>query len=96
MMKMFYVFALQNGSHEMNVAIEHLICGQCTCVDHNKLESSERDGITRSPYLSSERPVCEATVGTGHGTTHWFTIGKEYVKAVYCDPAYLTYMQSTS
>ena len=22
--------------------------------------------------------------------------GKEYVKAVYCDPAYLTYMQSTS
>ena len=21
---------------------------------------------------------------------------KEYVKAVYCDPAYLTYMQSTS
>ena len=23
-------------------------------------------------------------------------LGKEYVKAVYCDPAYLTYMQSTS
>ena len=22
--------------------------------------------------------------------------GKEYVKAVYCHPAYLTYMQSTS
>ena len=22
--------------------------------------------------------------------------GKEYVKAVYCSPAYLTYMQSTS
>ena len=22
--------------------------------------------------------------------------GKEYIKAVYCDPAYLTYMQSTS
>ena len=26
----------------------------------------------------------------------WFKLGKEYVKAVYCDPAYLTYMQSTS
>ena len=38
----------------------------------------------------------EATVGTGHGTTDWFQIGKEYVKAVYCHPAYLTYMQSTS
>jgi len=34
----------------------------------------------------------EATVRTGHGTTDWFQIGKEYVKAVYCHPAYLTYM----
>ena len=25
-----------------------------------------------------------------------FTVGKEYIKAVYCHPAYLTYMQSTS
>ena len=24
------------------------------------------------------------------------TLGKEYVKAVYCHPAYLTYMQNTS
>ena len=23
-------------------------------------------------------------------------LGQEYVKAIYCDPAYLTYMQSTS
>ena len=38
----------------------------------------------------------EATVRTGHGPTDWFQIGKEYVKAVCCHPAYLTYMQSTS
>ena len=38
----------------------------------------------------------EATVRTGHGTTDWFQIGKEYIKAVYCHPAYLTYMQSKS
>ena len=38
----------------------------------------------------------EATVRTGHGTTDWFQIGKEYLKAVYCHPANLTYMQSTS
>ena len=25
-----------------------------------------------------------------------FNLGKEYVKAVYCHPAYLTYMQSSS
>ena len=38
----------------------------------------------------------ETTVTTGHGTTDWFKQEKEYVKAVYCHPAYLTYMQSTS
>ena len=37
----------------------------------------------------------EATVRTAHGTTDWFQ-EKEYVKAVYCHPAYLTYMQGTS
>ena len=26
----------------------------------------------------------------------WFQIGKEYIKAVYCHPAYLTYMKSIS
>ena len=25
-----------------------------------------------------------------------FTLGKEYIKAVYCHPAYLTYIQSVS
>ena len=38
----------------------------------------------------------EAKVRPGHGTTDWFQIEKEYVKAVYCHPAYLTYMQGTS
>ena len=37
----------------------------------------------------------EATVRTGHGTD-WFQLVKEYLKGVYCHPAYLTYMQSTS
>ena len=38
----------------------------------------------------------ETTVRTGQGTTDWFQIGKEYVKAVYSHPACLTSMQSTS
>ena len=38
----------------------------------------------------------EATVRTGHGTMDCSISGKEYVKAVYCHPAYLTYMQRTS
>ena len=38
----------------------------------------------------------EATVRNGHGTTDWFKIRKEYVKAAYCHPACLTYMQGIS
>ena len=38
----------------------------------------------------------ETTVRHGHGTRDWFKIGKEYLKAAYCHPAYLTYMESTS
>ena len=38
----------------------------------------------------------EASVRTGHGTTDWFQIKKEYVKDAYCHSAYFTYMQSAS
>ena len=43
------------------------------CVDHNKLENSERDGtcLLRNLYAGQK-----ATVRTGHGTTDWFQIGK--------------------
>ena len=30
------------------------------CVDHNKLENSERDGNTRSSDLSLDKPVCRS------------------------------------
>ena len=30
------------------------------CVDHNKLENSSRNGRTRPPYLSPEKPVCKS------------------------------------
>ena len=46
--------------------------------------------LLRNLYVSQE-----ATVTIGHGTTG-SKLGKEYDKAVYHDPAYLTYMQSTS
>ena len=68
-------------------------------VDHNKLwktlkEMGIPDHLTcllRNLYAGQE-----ATVITGHGTTTGSKSGKKYVKAVYCHPAYLTYMQSTS
>ena len=58
------------------------------------VENSERDGNTRPPDLPLKKQ--EATVRAGHGPTNWFQKEKEYVKAVYCHTAYLTYMQSTS
>ena len=69
------------------------------CVDHHKLwkilqEMGIPDHLAcllRNLYAGQE-----ATVRTGHGTTDWFQIGRVYIKAVYCHPAYLTYMQSTS
>ena len=30
------------------------------CVDHNKLENSERDGNSRPPDLPLEKPVCRS------------------------------------
>ena len=42
------------------------------------MENSERDGNTRPPNLPLENLYASqgATVRTGHGTTHWFQIGK--------------------
>ena len=69
------------------------------CVDHKKLWKILKEmGIPDHPtcLLINLYAGQEATVRTGHGTTDWFQVGKEYVKAVYCHPAYLTSMQSTS
>ena len=47
------------------------------CVDHNKLQNSERDGNTRPPDLPPEKSACRSRIiRTGHGTTDWFQIGK--------------------
>ena len=38
----------------------------------------------------------EATVRSRDGTMDWFQMGKGVHQGLYCRPAYLTYMQSTS
>ena len=69
-------------------------------VSHNKLwkilkEMGIPDHLTyllRNLYAGQK-----ATVRTGHGTADWLQIRKGvHTKAVYCHPAYLTYMQNTS
>ena len=65
------------------------------CVDHKKLwKILQKMGIP--DYLTciprNLYAVQEATVKTKHETTG-FKLGKEYIKAVYCHPAYLTYAE---
>ena len=60
------------------------------------MENSERDGNTRPHLICLLRNLYagqDATVRTGHGTTDWFQIEKECVKAVYCHPTYLPYAE---
>ena len=62
------------------------------------MENSSRDGNTRSPDLllrnlyAGQEQQLELDMEQQTGSK----LGKEYIKAVYCHPAYLTYMQSTS
>ena len=58
-------------------------------------EISSRDGNTRPPYLSPEKLVWrskELNMEQWTGSK----LGKEYVKAAYNNPAYLSSIQSTS
>ena len=66
------------------------------CVDHSKLgkilqEMGIPDHLTylvRNLYAGQE-----ATVRSGHEQQIGSKLGKEYIKAVYCHPAYLTYIK---
>ena len=68
------------------------------CVDHNKLWKTLKqmgipDHLTcllRNVYAGQE-----ATVRSDMEQQTGFKSGKEYSKAVYCHPAYLTFMQSS-
>ena len=52
------------------------------------MENSERDGTCVQVRKQQLKLDMEQWTGS--------KLGKEYVKAVYCHPAYLTYMQSAA
>ena len=69
------------------------------CGSQQTLENSLRDGNTTPPDLPPEKSVCRSKKQQIELDMEQWTgskLGKEYIKAVYCHPAYLTYMQSTS
>ena len=71
------------------------------CVDHNELENFRRHGDTRPPNLPPAKFVYRSRNNSYNQTwnnelvQNWEKF-KIYIKAVYCHPAYLAYMQSTS
>ena len=67
------------------------------CVDHNKLwkilqEMGIPDHLTCLLNVQVKTQHLELDMKQQTGSKS----GKEYIKAVYCHPAYLTFMQSTS
>ena len=69
------------------------------CVNHNKQWKILRDGNTRPPNLPLEKSVCRSGSNKLELNMEQQTGSKkekEYVKAICCHPAYLTYIQSTS
>ena len=68
-------------------------------MDHYKLWKILRDGNTRPPYLPLAKTVCRSRSKQLELDMEQWTgskLGKEYIKIIYCHPAYLIYMQSTS
>ena len=73
------------------------------CVDHNKLwkilkETGLHDHLTRllRNLYAAVRSIKKQQLELDMEQQTGFKSGKEFVQAVYCHPAYLTYMQSTS
>ena len=69
------------------------------CVDHNKLWKIPQEmGIPDHPtcLLRNMYEVKKQQLELGMEQCTVSKLGKEYIKAVYCHSAYLTYTQSTS
>ena len=69
------------------------------CVDHNKLWKILQEMAYQTTWPASceicmqvRKQKLELDIELQTGSK----LGKEYIKAVYCHPAYLTYIQSTS
>ena len=69
------------------------------CGSQQTVENFQEMGLnTRPPYLPPEKctQVKKQQLESDMEQLTGSKLGKEYVKATYCHPAYLTYMQSTS
>ena len=85
---------------KINLLLLYWLHQSLDCVDHNKIwkilkEIGIPDHLTcllRKLYAAFKKQQLEQDMEQQIGSK----LGKEYAKAVYCHPAYLTSMQSTS
>ena len=83
------------GKH---ILLLHWLCQSFDSVDHNKLWRILKEMRILEHFICLLRNLYasqETTVSTRHGTTI-SKVRTAYIKAVYCHPAYLSHMQSTS
>ena len=89
----------QESSRKTSISALLTMPKPLNCVDHDKLWKILKEMGIPDHLTCLLRNLCsgqEATVRAGHGTTDWFQMGNGVRQAIYCHPAYLTYMQSTS
>ena len=81
---------------EKHLLLLYWLCGRLWLHgSQQSVENSWRDGNTRPPDLPPEKSVCNSR----SNSYNWMwnkRLAKKYINAVYCHPAYLTYMQSIS
>ena len=87
----------QGSSRKTSTSASLIMLKPFNCMGHNKLwkilkKMEVPDHL--SCLLRNLYVVQEAAIRTRHGTTDWFKMGEEYVKPIYCHPAYLTFMQN--
>ena len=68
------------------------------CGSQQTVKNSSRDGNTRPPYLPPEKSVCRSRSSSLNWTWNNKLISnwEGSMSSLYCHPAYLTYVQTTS
>ena len=55
-----WIIKKQESSRKTSISALLTMPKPLTCVDHNKLENSERDGTIRQPDLRLKKPICRS------------------------------------
>ena len=86
----------QIDGETMETVIDFIFLGSKITADGDCSHEINKHLLLERKALTNLYAGKDATVRTGHKQQTGSKLGKEYVKAAYCHPAYLTYMQNKS